>query len=162
MPFLPNDDAREPPLADERGESTRNAGQTAYRVEPSRIATRLLIGGWLGSIVGFVVTFVGMNTGLLHDAKSFMVVIGVFAAVGAFMCAFGQRAYRCSDVTCRALVAGDASVCAACGSSFAGTIKQGEWRRLQEEEFERNATAMDVPDCADCKPEEPCAVHAVI
>src|SRR4051794_13271877 len=135
MSFLPNDDVREPPSADERGETTRNAGQTAYRIESSRTSTRLFIGAWLGSIAGFVMTFVGINTGLLQDAKSFMVVIGVFAAVGAFMGAFGPRAYRCSDVTCRALVPAEASVCAACGGAFAGTIKPGQWRKLQEQEF---------------------------
>src|SRR5436190_453886 len=70
------EDVREAPSPDERGETTRNAGQTAYRIESSRTSIRLFIGAWLGSIVGMVTTFVGMNTGVLQDAKSFMVVIG--------------------------------------------------------------------------------------
>ena len=156
------EDVREAPSADERGETTRNVGQTAYRIESSRISIRLFIGAWLGSIAGLVMTFAGMNTGFLQDAKSFMVVVGVFAGVGAIMGASRKRAYRCSDVTCRALTTGDSPVCRACGSSFAATITPGRWRKLQEQEFERNAAAMDVPDCADCQPEEPCAVHAMM
>jgi|GEM_PF-2561857 len=46
-----------------------------------------------------------------------------------------------------------------CGSAFARTISPREWRAVQAEELERNAAVMDFPDCADCEPEAPCAVH---
>ena len=64
--------------------------------------------------------------------------------------------------TCGVSLPNDKDVCPTCGSSLARTITRSEWRELQAQEFERNAAAVDFPDCADCQPEEPCAVHAVM
>lgn len=46
-----SNEVREPPSETERGETTRNAGQTAYRIIASRLALRLFIGIWLGAPV---------------------------------------------------------------------------------------------------------------
>jgi len=154
------DDIREAPSASERGETTRNAGQTAYRLEASRPAMRLFLGAWLGAIAGLIVALVGTNTGILQESKSLAIVVAVAAGIGAIAGATRKHLYRCSDITCRAVAPPDAAVCPACGSSFARTIAPREWRELQAQEFERNAATLDFPDCADCQPEEPCAVHS--
>ena len=156
------DEVREAPSASERGETTRNAGQTAYRMEASRPSTRLFVGACLGAMGGTMFTLFSTTTGLIHESKSLLVVVAVAAAVGAIAGASRKQLYRCTDITCHAVVAADAVVCPTCGSSLARTITRSEWRELQAQEFERNAAAVDFPDCADCQPEEPCAVHAVM
>jgi hypothetical protein len=155
-----SDEVREAPSPEERGETRRNAGQTAYRIESSRPSTRYFVGAWVGGIAGTVVMLVGMNTGLLHDSKSMLVVMAVAIGVGVLVGAWRQPLYRCSDVSCQAFVPRDAVVCPSCGSAFARTITAREWRGVQAEEIERAAAAIDFPDCADCQPEEPCAVHS--
>jgi hypothetical protein len=45
-------EVREAPSASESGETTPNAGQTAYRIESSRPSTRLFVGAWLGAMAG--------------------------------------------------------------------------------------------------------------
>jgi len=152
MSFLPNDEERE------RGETTRNAGQTAYRVDFTRPILRLVLGTWFGAIAGMILaTLAGRNTE--SGSKAMMALIAVAAVAGAIVALTRPGLYRCSDITCRAHVPGDAMVCPSCGSSFARTISPRQWRNVQAEDLDRNAAGMDFPDCDDCEPEHPCAAH---
>src|SRR3954469_13911166 len=126
----------------------------AYRIELPRHAIRILVGAWLGAIAGLVAVFIGMNAGMLHDFRSLLVVMVVAAGVGAFAGASRPHLYRCSEVPCRAVVPRDAVVCPACGSGFARAITLREWDELQ--------AAIGFPDCVDCRPDAPCAVHAAM
>jgi len=155
------DEVREAPSASERGETTRNAGQTAYRVIASRPVLRLIIGMWFGAIAGMIAAMVvGRGAELLPSNDPMMrAIVAAGAVAGAIVALSRPRSYRCSDISCRALVPRDAMACPHCGTSFARTISPRQWRDVQTEELERNAASMDFPDCADCEPEQPCAVH---
>jgi hypothetical protein len=151
------DEVREPPSASERGETTRNAGQTAYRIDATRPLLRLILGAWFGAMPGLIASTLVGNGKSADTMIKAILLIG--AVAGAIVALYRPRAYRCSDTTCRTPVSGDAMVCPACGSSFARSISPREWRSVQAEDLERNAASMDFPDCDDCEPEEPCAVH---
>ena len=155
------DEVREPPSASERGETTRNAGQTAYRIITSRPALRLFIGTCLGAIAGLIaVTAVGaISESLASTNRMMLAIVAACAIAGAIVALSRPRTYRCSDITCRAPVSRDAMACPHCGSSFARTISPRQWRDVQVQDLERNAAGMDVDDCADCEPEMPCAEH---
>lgn len=156
------DEVREAPSARERGETTRNAGQTAYRMDSTRRALRLTLGAWLGATAGLVAAMVaGANLEMLGSMDTIGALIGGGAVIGAIVALLRSRVYRCSDISCRELVPRDAIECPHCGGSFARTITPREWREVQAEDLERNAAGMDFADCADCQPEVPCAVHAV-
>jgi len=157
------DEVREAPSPVERGETTRNAGQTAYRIDSTNPAMRFILGAWFGLVAGLIVTmFVGSNVEMFRSLRATQLTVGVAAVAGAIVALSRPRSYRCSDISCRAFVPCDSAICPTCGSSFARTITPREWRDLREHEMERNAASLDIPDCADCQPEEPCAVHTVM
>jgi hypothetical protein len=156
------DEVREAPSPSERGETTRNAGQTAYRIDSSRPAIRLFLGAWFGLIAGLIATGIALAVAeMLRITNTMMIsLVAGGAVIGAIVALSRPRSYRCSDISCRALVPRDATVCPHCGSLFARTLTQREWRDVQAQDFERNAARMDFADCADCQPEEPCSVHS--
>ncbi len=158
-----SDEVREPPSPSERGETTRNAGQTAYRIIASRADLRLFIGTWLGASAGMMVVMAAgeISESVVSANRMMLALVAACAVAGAIVALSRPRSYRCSDITCRAHVPRDAMACPHCGSSFARTISPREWRDVQEQELDRNVAGMDFDDCADCEPEDPCAVHSV-
>jgi len=157
----PPAEVREAPSPVERGETTRNAGQTAYRIDWTNPAMRFILGACFGLMAAVMVaTIIGIYSERLNRSKAMLLPVGLAAVAGAIVALSRPRSYRCSDISCRAFVPGDSVVCPHCGSSFARTITPREWNGLREQELERNAASMEIPDCADCQPEEPCPVHA--